>query len=155
MLLTFVAYIGAGKFTVWFIIFVQCVFSFSAAYHKQLLLISVYFTWETYHQSNSNCGHLLVSSVSRAAINCDCHVITCNFIPFMGSQGLLLEPIPAVSGIGQSTSWTSCKLIAAAFTVTQGAKCTSGAILGFSIQHFDMQLNSARSRDLNQWPSDH
>ena len=52
----------------------------------------------------------------------------------MGSQGFVLEPIPAVCGRGQGTSWTSRQLIAGpspmAEAAMQGANCTSGAIWG-------------------------
>ena len=45
-----------------------------------------------------------------------------------------MEPIPAVSGRGQGTPWTSRQLIAGpllmAEAVMQGANCTSGAIWG-------------------------
>ena len=59
--------------------------------------------------------------------------IVCNrFIPFMGSQGFLPEPIPAVSGWGQGTPWTSPQLITEpslmAEAAMQVANCTSGAI---------------------------
>ena len=39
-------------------------------------------------------------------------IVRNRFIPFMGSQGLLLEPIPADSGRGQGTPWTCHQLIA-------------------------------------------
>ena len=63
--------------------------------------------------------------------------IVCNrFIPFYGVAGcfFLLEPIPAVSGRGQGTPWTSRQLAEGPSlmveAVTQGANCTSGAIWG-------------------------
>ena len=64
--------------------------------------------------------------------------IVCNcFIPFMGSQGFLLEPIPAVSGRGQGTPWTSCQLITGPVTDGRGchARCQPHirSNLGFSI----------------------
>ena len=69
--------------------------------------------------------------------------IVCNcFIPFMGSRGVLLEPIPAVSGRGQGTPWTSCQLIAGPSLMAEAATqaATSGAIWGsvsfaWSLQH--------------------
>ena len=55
-------------------------------------------------------------------------------IPFMGSQGFLLEPLPAVSRRGQLTPWISCWRIAGPSLMVedtmQGANCTSGAIWG-------------------------
>ena len=61
--------------------------------------------------------------------------IVCNhFTPFMGSQGFLLEPVPAVSGRGQGTPWTSRQLITGpslmAEAAMQGANRTLGAIWG-------------------------
>ena len=69
--------------------------------------------------------------------------IVCNcFIPFMGARGVLLEPIPAVSGRGQGTPWTSCQLIAGPSLMAEAATqaATSGAIWGsvsfaWSLQH--------------------
>ena len=63
--------------------------------------------------------------------------IACNyFILFMGLQGLLLEPIPAVSGRRQSTPWTSCQLITGPLLMAEatvhGANRTSGAIWGLA-----------------------
>ena len=56
-------------------------------------------------------------------------------LPFMGSLFFfccffLLEPIPAVSGRGQGTTWTSLQLMAGHFTDGKGchASCQSGAI---------------------------
>ena len=50
----------------------------------------------------------------------------------MGSQGFLLEPLPAVSGRGQGAPWTSRQLIAGpslmAEAAVQGANGSSGAI---------------------------
>ena len=61
--------------------------------------------------------------------------IICNhFIPFMGSWGLLLEPVPAVSGRGQGTPWKSHQLITGhllmAEATMQGVNCTSRLIWG-------------------------
>ena len=54
------------------------------------------------------------------------HVNVCNH-----SQSLLLEPIPAVSGRGQGTPWTSCQLITdITEAAMQGVNLTSGAIWG-------------------------
>ena len=61
----------------------------------------------------------------------------CRFFPPEGLRGLL-GPKPVYSmGVGQGTSWMSRQLIAGpllmAVAASQGANCTSGATLGFSI----------------------
>ena len=50
----------------------------------------------------------------------------------MGARGVLLEPIPAVSGRGQGTPWTSCQLIAGPSLMAEAATqaATSGAMWG-------------------------
>ena len=83
----------------------------------------------------------------------------------MGLQGFVLEPIPAVSGRGQGTPWTSHQLIAGpslmAKAAMQSANHTSGAYWYFSnfcILLKDqalVQLSSAWNWYLNQRPSDH
>ena len=63
----------------------------------------------------------------------------CGMLPFSpkGLQGLLGPNPVHTMGIGQGTPWMSCQLIAGpslmAVAATQGAICTSGANLGFSI----------------------
>ena len=78
------------------------------------------------------------------------------FYPPEGLRGLL-EPNPVLlMGEGQGTPWMSCQLIAGpllmAVAAPQGANCTSGAILGFSILLKD---TSACNSVPPQRPSDH
>ena len=56
------------------------------------------------------------------------------FIPFMGSLGFLLEPIPAVSGWRQGTPWTSRQLIAGPQFGVQ--HLVQGHLLGFELATF-------------------
>ena len=61
----------------------------------------------------------------------------CAFYPPEGLQGLLGPNPVLLMGEGQGTPWMSRQLIAGpllmAVAAPQGANCTSGAILGFSI----------------------
>ena len=72
---------------------------------------------------------------------------------------LLLEPIPAVSGRGQCTDWTSRQLIAGpslmAEVAMQGASCTSAAIWGSVFLSKILWHAALGSRDSNQRPSDY
>ena len=86
-------------------------------------------------------------------------IVCTRFVPFMESQGFWLEPIPAVSGQGQGSTWTSRQLITGlslmAESDMQGVNFTSGGIWGSvscsrTLRH-TAQLSSAQSTDKNTW----
>ena len=63
------------------------------------------------------------------------------FIPFMGSQGFLLGPVPAVSGREQGTPWTSHQLITGPFTDGRGEGPELSPELGFEPTSFQSLAN--------------
>ena len=69
---------------------------------------------------------------------------------FQGVAGGLLDPIPVIS-LGEGRVHPGRVALMMAEAAMQGANCTSGAILGFSIV-LNMQLSSVQG---NQQPSDH
>ena len=87
-------------------------------------------------------------------------IVRNRFIPFMGSLGFVLEPIPAVSGWGQGASWTSRQLIVGPFTDGRGchgARCRLHirSKLGFSILLKDTTTcSSAQPGGAGIWTSD-
>ena len=91
-------------------------------------------------------------------INWICNVhpssVCSRFIPFIGSRGFLLEPIPADSGRGQGTPWKSRQLIAGPFTDGRGhhASCQLHirSNLGFSILLKDTSTCSSAQPSLGE-----
>ena len=109
--------------------------------------------------------HLLPSYV-REGTHVSCHIsktlrlhpsVICNrFIPFMGSQGVLAGANPsclwarAEYSLDKGPLWwrrPPCK-VPATHQEQSGVQYLAEG-------HFDMQISSAQSWDLNQWPSDH